>query len=168
MGSSFVNFKGSGYWSPDAPLEVWLRFLADKVRDLPSADPWLREIGEYWHTQSGVGFIGCVNAGLDDYVTDEKRIETVIALCYSVLQDMKQNVLLTKEKLNALHIGGGGNIFLSDVPTEFYVKQGAAFIALLSGQISTTSKTASPEGPNEADIASTLDDIKQHSQYDLQ
>jgi hypothetical protein len=39
MGSSFVSFNGSGYWSRDAALEVWLCLLANKIDEQSAAEP---------------------------------------------------------------------------------------------------------------------------------
>ncbi|MBC8101546.1 MAG: hypothetical protein H7Z41_03030 [Cytophagales bacterium] len=153
MGSSFVSYQSKGYWSRDALLEGWLRFLADKVKVLPAADPWLQQMGEHWYLQSSVGFIGCVNPGLDDYLTDQDRLETVVALSRSVIEDLRRGeLILTKEWLNAKSSGTGSS-FLRDVPAALYVKEGLAFIALLRGRITTTSRTAPPGGPSEGDFA---------------
>lgn len=75
MATSFTSHAGSGFWTADAKLELWLFLLGDAVRAEPGDPGWLQEAAEHWRLQATVGFTGCVDAGLDRFLgADPERI----------------------------------------------------------------------------------------------
>jgi hypothetical protein len=63
MGSSFTGYRGHGFWARDGIQETRLAALADVVP--ADASGWLAVVARHWREQAGVGFTGCVDAGLD-------------------------------------------------------------------------------------------------------
>lgn len=66
MGSSFTGYRGHGFWARDGIQETWLAVPAD-------ASGWLAVAARHWREQAGVGFTGCVDAGLDSRGHDHHR-----------------------------------------------------------------------------------------------
>jgi hypothetical protein len=60
MGSSFTGYRGHGSWARDGILETWL--------------------AAHWREQAGVGFTGCVDAGLHALLDSRARAELVLDL----------------------------------------------------------------------------------------
>lgn len=153
MGTSFVRFQGAGYWTRDSDLELWLRFLSDTVGLVPEPPGWLREVQHHWHLRATVGFNGCMDAGLDDFVTDDRRKQVVIDLAYGVLDSLRaRGPLLPAAELNAMELRGGVHFF-ADVPVSAIIRDGRAFLGLLEGRITTNAATAPPGGPTEDSLA---------------
>ena len=83
MSTSFVEYRGRGFWSWDGYLEPLLALLADEIGSSPGR-PWLSELRDHWRSQSSGVFSAWVHPNLDEYVTSEERLETVIALIGAV------------------------------------------------------------------------------------
>ena len=56
MGSSFVEYKGHGFWSYDAYLEHLLALIAETVGASPAED-WLTHARDHWLKMSSGGFM---------------------------------------------------------------------------------------------------------------
>jgi hypothetical protein len=78
MGSSFTGYRGHGFWARHGILETWLAALADVVPT--DASGWLAVAARHWREQAGVGFTGCVDAGLDALLDSPARAELVLDL----------------------------------------------------------------------------------------
>ena len=84
MGTSFVEYKGFGFWTRDSYLESWLTTLLDEMRKLPAPEPWQQSLMEHWAIQATIDG-GCMRVGLDDFLTDDTRRSFVLLLAKSVL-----------------------------------------------------------------------------------
>jgi hypothetical protein len=83
MSTSFVEYKGHGFWSWDGYLEHVLALLADKVGAAPE-QPWLSELRDHWRAQASGAFSGWIHPKLDEYVTDEERLKLILVLVEGV------------------------------------------------------------------------------------
>jgi hypothetical protein len=72
MGSSFVEYRGHGFWSYDGYLEHLLAVIAECVGDNP-ADGWLAPAREHWLKMSSGNFSGWIHPNLDEYLTSDER-----------------------------------------------------------------------------------------------
>lgn len=143
MGSSFTRYRGHGFWSRDASIELWLYLLAQEVRTMDCPPEWLRAAGEDWLIQATVGMGGCVSAGLDEYASTTERLTVILALAERVLTGLRERgEVLTEGWLNSLELGGPGATFTRDLPTEVFTRIGEAFIRLLRGEITWDAATA--------------------------
>jgi hypothetical protein len=84
MGTSFVEYKGFGFWTRDNSLESWLTTLLAEMRKLPSLEPWQEALREHWHIQATIDG-GVMSAGLDDFLTDGHRKDFVLSLAKGAL-----------------------------------------------------------------------------------
>ena len=93
MSTSFVDYRGHGFWSWDGYLEPLLALLADEIGPSPG-QAWLDELRDHWREQASGVFSAWVHPDLDEYVTSEERLETVIALIKVVTakRDVPQEV----------------------------------------------------------------------------
>ena len=85
MGSSFVEYRGKGFWSRDLYLEHFLACLAD-VAEASSPEDWLRDAATNWREQSSAGLIGWIHPQFDEYAADEDRRLTVLGLVTQIAQ----------------------------------------------------------------------------------
>jgi hypothetical protein len=79
MSSSFVEYRGRGFWSWDGYLEHVLTLLADSIGSVPTQE-WLADLRDHWRTQSSGAFSGWIHPNLDEFVTSDERREAVLAL----------------------------------------------------------------------------------------
>src|SRR5579864_8084347 len=85
MGTSFVEYKGFGFWTRDNFLESWLTTLLEEMRKLPSLEPWQEAQRGHWRVQSTIDG-GVMSAGLDDFLTDSHRKDFVLSLAEGALE----------------------------------------------------------------------------------
>jgi hypothetical protein len=143
VGSSFTEYRGAGFWTRDASIELWLYLLAEEVCRLDDRPAWLREAAEDWHIQATVGMGGCVSAGLDQYASAPDRAAVVLELAEQALAGLRsRGEVLSAEWLNSLGLGGPGATFTRDLPTEVFTRVGEAFIRLLRGEITWDASTS--------------------------
>src|SRR5215213_2600961 len=127
MGTSFVEFRTKGFWARDSGLEVWLHFLATEIDRLPSPSPWHHQLRDHWYQQAQSGAVGCLWAGLDDFVTTNTQIGAVIQLCEAALQTLASyGAVIPQHYLNT--ISNEGSEWSRDVPIDIFTRVGYAFI----------------------------------------
>jgi hypothetical protein len=84
MGTSFVKYKGFGFWTRDSFLESWLTTLLDEMRKLPVLEPWQEALREHWRVQATIDG-GVIAVGLDDFLTDSTRTDFLLSLARGAL-----------------------------------------------------------------------------------
>src|SRR5206468_9343818 len=84
MGTSFVEYKGFGFWTRDAFLESWLTTLLDELKTVPKLEPWQESLARHWRDQSAID-AGCMSIGLDDFITNDARKAAVLSLARNAL-----------------------------------------------------------------------------------
>jgi|SRR5882672_8733554 len=92
MSTSFVEYRGRGFWSFDDYLEHVLALLADRIGESPN-EKWLADMRDHWRTQSSGNFRGWIHSKLDEFVTTDERREKVLAL----LADITSQSDVTRE-----------------------------------------------------------------------
>ncbi|MBL8755625.1 MAG: hypothetical protein JNK15_20185 [Planctomycetes bacterium] len=78
MASSFVEFRGKGFWSRDEVLGHALAQLVTAAR--LRSEPWLVAAIEEWEEQSCLVGSGCLAPELDRFVVDDGRVAIVLSL----------------------------------------------------------------------------------------
>ena len=103
MGTSFVEYKGRGFWSWDGYLEHVLALLAHRIGDSPNQE-WLAELRDHWRAQSSGAFVGWIHPNLDELLTSDERRETVLALVDEIASqaDLRPEAKQTASLLAAL------------------------------------------------------------------
>ncbi len=84
MGSSYVEYKGFGFWSCDSFLESWLGTLLGEMREGPRREAWQDYLIEKWTVQSTIDG-GVMWLGLDELLAEEKRLNYVLTNARSAL-----------------------------------------------------------------------------------
>jgi len=107
MGTSYVEYKGFGFWTRDSFLESWLTTMIGEMQRLPSLENWQSSLIGHWHLQTTIDS-GCMRVGLDDFLVDEGRRQFLLALAKRSVGLSSQTgrrtgelfVCLLEEKLN--------------------------------------------------------------------
>ncbi len=135
MGSSNIDYRGSGFWVRDWQAEVWLYLLAQEAGAVADAPPWLAAAREDWEVQATAGFTGCVSPCLDEHLgTDPDRVALVLNLAErAVGRLLGRGPALPKDLVNSFGTGGEQEAFGNDVPTAPLLACGRAFAELLRG-----------------------------------
>jgi hypothetical protein len=66
VSTSFVGYRGCGFWTRDAALETVLGLLVVELHPLSETDGTLNAVLDRWTLQATVGFMGCVSPALDE------------------------------------------------------------------------------------------------------
>jgi hypothetical protein len=85
VGTSFVEYKGFGFWSRDNFLEAWLNTLLDEMQKLPTREEWQESLMEHWRSQRSIDG-GCMSIGLDEFLTDIAKRDFVLSVSRKVLE----------------------------------------------------------------------------------
>jgi hypothetical protein len=89
MGTSFVEFRGFGFWSPDGVLEDWLSALVTAMEPMPVADEWQKEMKRTWSWEASAGKTGCIWPSLDDFLITEERIQFAVDLAHTAIASVE-------------------------------------------------------------------------------
>jgi hypothetical protein len=142
MGSSFIDFNGSGFWARDTHIDLWLYLLVQEIDELESIPDWLSGARDHWQEQATLALVGCVHPQLDDYLVSQDRVDFVMTLSESILKLLGgMGEYLSGEHLNSLGVGGGGYQPSTDFEVENFTRVGQKFIELLRGELKTESST---------------------------
>ena len=104
MASSFIEYKGHGFWSFDSYIEHLLALLAETVGEVPRQE-WLNQARTHWLEQASGMFSGWIDPRLDDFINSEERVTTVLYLLDNVTRrqgvtwEVKQTVELLRSLL---------------------------------------------------------------------
>ncbi len=85
MSTSFVRYRGRGFWSYDPYLEHLLALLSEAITE-PVADPWLREAKEHWLRQSSGDFAAFLHPEFDEMLSSDARRDRVLELIATVVR----------------------------------------------------------------------------------
>jgi hypothetical protein len=88
MGTSFVDYKGVGFWTRDSYLATWLTALIEEVDKLPDRERWEKILIEHWRAQAIIDG-GCMSVGLDEFPVDHAREKLLISLAKKALAHSK-------------------------------------------------------------------------------
>lgn len=81
MGTSFVGYSGSCFWTRDATLETVLALLVTDLEPFTAGDEAFSAVLDYWTLQAVAGFTGCVSPDLDRCLADRRvRLAVIAAL----------------------------------------------------------------------------------------
>jgi hypothetical protein len=143
VATSFTQYRGHGFWTTDAKLEIWLHLLVRAVDRLPEREPWLSEAREDWHLGATVGFSGCVPTYLDEVVGVAPRIRlpTMLALAGSVQNDLQRRQSIPRQELADAGVGGHVD-WTRDVDTALVLPVARAVIDLLMGDLTWDAATS--------------------------
>jgi len=143
MGSSFTEYRGNGFWTRDALLEIWLHRLVLAIDGRPVRLAWLQDARDHWQLHATVGYTGCVSASLDEWLGgDPDRVTTVADLSAEALRGLRDARSIRHEDLTAAGIGGQRTQWRKDMPAHNILPVAEAFIDLIAGRIDWDASTS--------------------------
>lgn len=141
MGSSLVKFKGKAFWVSDGFLELWLELLSREIGQMPDKPEWFSELQTDWHYEATKGGSGWISPDLDEWLTDDQRINDLLTLCEAGLRRLNQyGEFIPKTEADSMAYEG--SFFLEAPSTEPYKKLALHFIKLVRGEIDTIGATS--------------------------
>jgi hypothetical protein len=84
MSTSFIEYRGKGFWSFDGYLEHALALLADTI-DERNSPPWLVAARQHWTQQASGVFRAWIHPQFDEFLTTEERQQVFLRLAEAVL-----------------------------------------------------------------------------------
>ncbi len=79
VGTSYVEYRGRGFWTRDAALETILGLLVVDLQPLSADDEALSAVLDSWPLQATIGMNGCVSADLDENLANPSVRSLVLA-----------------------------------------------------------------------------------------
>jgi len=73
MGSSFIQYRGFGFWSYDPFIERFAGELATAIEKQNHIEDWEKGLVEHWKFQA-TGISGFVHLQIDEFIMEERRI----------------------------------------------------------------------------------------------
>ena len=101
VGTSFVKYGEYGFWTRDINLSSWLTSLLAELRKTTKPEPWHKPLMEQWSAQIEVDG-GCMSAGLDQFLTDSERLDSLISTSELALRSCEPYAKRTGELFVAL------------------------------------------------------------------
>ncbi|WP_280362258.1 hypothetical protein [Nocardia wallacei] len=140
MGTSYIDFRGGGFWCRDESAELWLHLLSAEIDADPDRPAWLAEAGAEWRRQASV--TGSVRPALDKYLgSDPGRVATVVELSERVRDRLHGwTPAIPQEVVNGWGTGGGAARYCRNVDTVWLLRFAEVFVRLLRGEL-----TADPD-----------------------
>ena len=77
MSTSYVEYRGHGFWSYDDYLEQALALVAEEIGESLEED-WQVQLRDHWRSQSSGVYRSWIHPQLDEYITDNARTEKLI------------------------------------------------------------------------------------------
>lgn len=146
MATSFVEFKKFGFWATDYGLTEWQNFLGAEIDKLPEKPPWMEEYRHHLYEQNYMAGTAAMDAGLDDFVTDDNRKATLLDLIRQTLTRIESyNGTINTNKLVEMGLGPEKpyTTWLAETTTtDRIINIGRAFQNLLLGEIKTSAATS--------------------------
>ena len=132
MGSSAITYRGNGFWVSDGLLRVWLAAMAGRVRQ--DCTGWRAKARAHWAAEANSDAVGCIQANLDEYASDERTRGELIQLCRDVLADLRQSerTAFSPQELRQMI---GGTSFTHSLPVSEILAVGEVCVRLLEGDL---------------------------------
>jgi hypothetical protein len=132
MTSSHVDYRGRGFWANDTTIELWLHLLL-QTNSARSGLAWFARARDHWRVQAGVGFLGCVNVGLDEHLAgDPTRESEFVALIHQFDEHLASlGPAIPAATATSYNIGGGTEFF-ADVDIDILRQFSAALTDLVT------------------------------------
>ena len=87
VGTSFTEYRGSGFWTRDAALETVLALLVVDLELTAREDEGLEPVLDAWTVQAVAGFIGCVSPALDEHLAARPGLATAVTAALKRIRD---------------------------------------------------------------------------------
>jgi hypothetical protein len=129
MSTSFVEYRGVGFWTWDPYIEHVAGQVADTVLSREDRDGWLTELAEDWKLKSSGGFMGCICLRLDEFLIDERRREELREIIRIVTYDHSGDSPLHKTGIFLLRLLVGQIVWTAASPLDYMVQYDRAYLS---------------------------------------
>jgi hypothetical protein len=86
MGSSFIEYRGFGFWSFDPFIERLAGEVAAAIENQKEEEEWQADLGAHWKLQASGDFHGWVHLNLDEFLTGEERNKQIRSVVQTVVE----------------------------------------------------------------------------------
>jgi hypothetical protein len=86
MPTSFVEYRGFGFWTRDHHLQAWILAVLREAGELPKLESWEESLKDHWLLQVEIDG-GMMALHLDEYAPNETRRETLLCLARKALKN---------------------------------------------------------------------------------
>lgn len=101
MGTSYVEYKGFGFWTRDRYLASWIESILKDFEKRARLDSWHESLIVCWKIQIEIGG-GCMTLGLDELLDTEERRCDMLTIADRVLPQLNDEARRTGELFIAL------------------------------------------------------------------
>jgi hypothetical protein len=134
--TTYINFRGNGFWAYDVVSSVFLRFMINAAieRTAANTDEWLNDTLENWR-------VNAVTPDLGFYLDDDwphTKIATVVELCQRAAETIRIGGDISASDVESWPILDELRIFprgYDPVPAEPVARFGDAVVALLENTL---------------------------------
>ena len=143
VGSSFVEYRGSGFWTRDAALETVLGLLVAELQPLCGGEDRLSAVLDYWTLQATAGFTGCISPDLDKNLANPNLKSHAIAALRHVLAALPADGLVHAADPRFLdragHVTAGQPWHCPAALASWVIEVSKALLDLVEGNLPDTS-----------------------------
>lgn len=91
MGSSFIKYRGYGFWSADCFVERLAKESADVMEKRTNKETWQSDLASHWRLQASGAFGGWVHLNLDEFLIGEDRRDLLRDIVQGVIKDYPED-----------------------------------------------------------------------------
>ena len=142
MGTSWVGVGEHGFWLNDGHCELLLHFLANEVDRHPAPAPWLVKAGKHWRSWSLAKATGCIDFGLDQFMTTPDRAQELLTLVKAIRRSIRKRRTPLSEEVGRRPNSTLPYQFVGDIPRDWFLQAIDALSDLLTGKLKTTAATS--------------------------
>lgn len=142
MGTSYVDYRGRGFWTRDAALETVLGLLVAELEPLSEGDVGLSAVLDSWSVQATACINGCVSADLEANLAEPSLVPVVAAGLRRVLDRLPADGLVNagdaRFMQRAGRVSGGGPWRSPSALAPWVIQVAKALLELIEGELPAT------------------------------
>ena len=121
MGSSYIEYRGYGFWSRDSFVEQVAGDVAAAIEGLPAKELWLSQLAAHWKLQASGVFGGCLHLKIDEFASTEPRRLTLRELVQASADRRDHDDLACQTALLLLRLLDGELTTTAASPLDYMV-----------------------------------------------
>ncbi len=112
MASSYIQYKGNGFWTYDNPICVIAAYLYLEIMKIESMPRWLEEYGSDLRDNSYGYFVGFTSLRLDAFIVDDDRLAIILRAVEQVKNQIQhEDSIIALDRLNEYIDDNGAKIW---------------------------------------------------------
>lgn len=136
MGTSFIEFKGKGYWIHDFYISLMARFLIQSYKNKPNKSQWQGKMKDHLMPLAMGGFGGAASLYLDENLDVSYKVNEYIEwIVLSKSELEKKGEYISKEEINSFDYYEGSYFPISeDIETKIILELFDELINIIEGK----------------------------------